>query len=117
MFPLWLWLLCSFLDGMGSLYVCLYVKDSSLVLLCPESVLYGGRQLPFKSDISHPAISNLNISKFNLNISNFKISNLNISNFNFFVTHSEISKVDDLLPTSHFTLYYTIACDTLAAGP
>ena len=43
--------------------------------------LYGGRQLPFKSDISHPAISNPNISNFkisNLNISNFKISNLNM---------------------------------------
>ena len=45
---------------------------------------YGGRQLPFKSHISHPTISNPNISNFkisDLNISNFKISNLNISNF------------------------------------
>ena len=44
---------------------------------------YGGRQLPFKSHISHPTISNPNISNFkisDLNISNFKISNLNISN-------------------------------------
>ena len=38
---------------------------------------YGGRQLPFKSHISHPTISNFKIS--DLNISNFKISNLNIS--------------------------------------
>ena len=38
---------------------------------------YGGRQLPFKSDISHPTIFNFKIS--DLNISNFKISNLNIS--------------------------------------
>ena len=39
--------------------------------------LYGGRQLPFKSDISHLTIFNFKIS--DLNISNFKISNLNIS--------------------------------------
>ena len=38
---------------------------------------YGGRQLPFKSHISHPTIFNFKIS--DLNISNFKISNLNIS--------------------------------------
>ena len=37
-----------------------------------RNVSYGGRQLPFKSDISHPTISNPNIS-------NFKISNSNIS--------------------------------------
>ena len=46
-------------------------------------VSYGGRQLPFKSDISHPTISNPNISNFkisDLNISNLKILNLNISN-------------------------------------
>ena len=42
-----------------------------------SSHVYGGRQLPFKSDISHPTISNFKIS--DLNISNFKISNLNIS--------------------------------------
>ena len=39
--------------------------------------MYGGRQLPFKSHISHPTIFNFKIS--DLNISNFKISNLNIS--------------------------------------
>ena len=46
--------------------------------------LEGGRQLPFKSDISHPSIPNWNISNFeisNLNISSFNISNLNISNY------------------------------------
>ena len=45
--------------------------------------IYGGRQLPFKSHISHPTISNPNISNLkisDLNISNLKISNLNISN-------------------------------------
>ena len=44
------------------------------------AVDYGGRQLPLKSNISHPTISNPNISDFkisDLNISNFKISNSN----------------------------------------
>lgn len=40
---------------------------------------YGGRQLPFKSDISNRTISNPNISNFKISISNFKISNLNFS--------------------------------------
>ena len=46
---------------------------------CTLTGNYGGRQLPFKSDISHPTIFYFKIS--DLNISNFKISNLNISSF------------------------------------
>ena len=56
------------------------VMDMALLGHCRISCdidFYGGRQLPFKSHISHSTIFNFKIS--DLNISNFKISNLNIS--------------------------------------
>ena len=59
--------------------MCSSLSSSKIKFWC----FYGGRQLPFKSHISHPTISNPNISNFkisDLNISNLKISNLNISN-------------------------------------
>ena len=63
---------------------------------------YGGRQLPFKSHISHPTISNPNISNFkisDLNISNLKISNLNISNLVALTAGCfSIRKLDSLAP-------------------
>lgn len=37
---------------------------------------YGGRQLPFKSDISNRTISNPNISNFKISISNLNFSDL-----------------------------------------
>ena len=53
------------------------MRYNQMVTTTNFSEIYGGRQLPFKSHISHPTIFNFKIS--DLNISNFKISNLNIS--------------------------------------
>ena len=73
-----------------------YVRS---LLSCSES--YGGRQLPFKSHISHPITSNPNISNFKISdssISNLKISNLNISNLVATAGCFSIRKLDSLAP-------------------
>ena len=57
---------------------------------------YGGRQLPFKSHISHPIISNPNISNFK--ISDLSICNLKISNLVATAGCFSIRKLDSLAP-------------------